>query len=955
MKHSFLILFSILLMSSVYGQRINPATRIKHSPDSTENYFLVTDENGEYRHSHFDSLKLIKGRGVQNYLTMWLGLDSLGSSSLYQDGSNNFGFGTALPTTRVDINGGLRVRSITQDNSIDSVLVSDGSGQFYWRDASTFGGGSLTGTGSIGQVTYWSGSTALTGENNLFWDSANVRLGIGTNSPSYALDISSTGGMRIPRGLTSQRPIGSAGIFRFNANNILFEGHDGNDWLSFVSGSGSSNHIAYWDSASNLTGESSLYWDSTNNRLGVGTSSPSTYLTILEPTYNTADNNTSNVLALWRAGEPSVSFTSIANLKVGRYAASGSDAKTQLDFELRETSAYSTILSLRANGNTGINNTSPAYTLDISGTGGLRVPVGTSAQRPTGAAGVWRQNSDTGYGEYHNGFQWRPFGVWSVSGSNISWGGNGQLERLSLYDDNDNSNSANTYFEERSNAFTRRLMIYGSAASGGGGDGTFGFIVSPSETGAHYNSSISLWTRDLDNGAASAYRGVMSMTSTGDFQIATRSSGAVTAGDMNLQVGDSVSVNIIHNAGEDINFNGYGALQLHSGTTAQRPTGAAGKFRYNTTVGGLEYHNGTTWNTLGTGSVSSASNIGGGIELFHQKNGEDLEFKTLKTGLNMMLSYNDSTVTLTPQNDIYSVNGTLSGSRTVSLGGNALTFSEYNGLDSFYQVGYVLPDFTVETNLNTLLFYGKTLTDANSYIQLTQGWKSLGFDFGSSTYGLQYQAKGSANYSDVETGTPLIMRMNGGVDNYIIDYANGSMQLGSQSASPTGNLGAIHVDSDDSKFKFHNGEGWVEVQTDAAWGELYKFSATDSIKLNTTSPQKITGLTTGESQYFTLNDSTLIYTGATTRTFKVEYTGDVVYLEGVGDTATTLFYCSKNGTVQTKSRNNISRVNESSVNEKQPFGKSFLIQLAEDDEITWHVSGSDDIRLEDININITQL
>jgi hypothetical protein len=42
----------------------------------------------------------------------------------------------------------------------------------------------VTGTGSAGQVAYWSSSSAITGESNLFWDATNDRLGIGTNSIS---------------------------------------------------------------------------------------------------------------------------------------------------------------------------------------------------------------------------------------------------------------------------------------------------------------------------------------------------------------------------------------------------------------------------------------------------------------------------------------------------------------------------------------------------------------------------------------------------------------------------------------------------------------------------------------------------------------------------------------------------------------------------------------------------
>jgi hypothetical protein len=41
----------------------------------------------------------------------------------------------------------------------------------------------ITGTGATGQVAYWNGTNSQTGSNNLFWDNANVKLGIGTNTP----------------------------------------------------------------------------------------------------------------------------------------------------------------------------------------------------------------------------------------------------------------------------------------------------------------------------------------------------------------------------------------------------------------------------------------------------------------------------------------------------------------------------------------------------------------------------------------------------------------------------------------------------------------------------------------------------------------------------------------------------------------------------------------------------
>ena len=47
----------------------------------------------------------------------------------------------------------------------------------------------ISGSGVTGQVAYWNGTNSQTGSNNLFWDNANARLGIGTNAPIEKLQI----------------------------------------------------------------------------------------------------------------------------------------------------------------------------------------------------------------------------------------------------------------------------------------------------------------------------------------------------------------------------------------------------------------------------------------------------------------------------------------------------------------------------------------------------------------------------------------------------------------------------------------------------------------------------------------------------------------------------------------------------------------------------------------------
>ena len=55
------------------------------------------------------------------------------------------------------------------------------------------GTGTITGAGVNGQVTYFIGTDTIGGNNNLFYDITNSRLGIGTATPGAPLDIHATG------------------------------------------------------------------------------------------------------------------------------------------------------------------------------------------------------------------------------------------------------------------------------------------------------------------------------------------------------------------------------------------------------------------------------------------------------------------------------------------------------------------------------------------------------------------------------------------------------------------------------------------------------------------------------------------------------------------------------------------------------------------------------------------
>ena len=82
---------------------------------------------------------------------------------------------------------------------VGRMFISKDTFAFY-RDTGTgwdlIGGpgiGTLTGSGVAGQVSFFNGTQVLAGNNNLFWDNTNSRLGINTTTPGQPLDIHSTG------------------------------------------------------------------------------------------------------------------------------------------------------------------------------------------------------------------------------------------------------------------------------------------------------------------------------------------------------------------------------------------------------------------------------------------------------------------------------------------------------------------------------------------------------------------------------------------------------------------------------------------------------------------------------------------------------------------------------------------------------------------------------------------
>lgn len=105
----------------------------------------------------------------------------------------NLGLGVQAATAKLDVAGKVKIVDGTQ--GLGKVLTSDANGLASWQTPA--GGGTITGTGVAGNLAFWTGTTALGTNANLFWDNTNSRLGIGTATPANKLDISGLGGLRV--------------------------------------------------------------------------------------------------------------------------------------------------------------------------------------------------------------------------------------------------------------------------------------------------------------------------------------------------------------------------------------------------------------------------------------------------------------------------------------------------------------------------------------------------------------------------------------------------------------------------------------------------------------------------------------------------------------------------------------------------------------------------------------
>ena len=153
----------------------------------------------------------LSGSGTTNYISKWTSSSALGNSLVFDDGTN-VGIGTATPITRLNVvssGAGVFAARFTDGVRADLVVsfpasqyagldsyFGTGDGGFILRNGTTesvritpTGNLILNYTSDQGQKFQVNGDVKFGGTTGLIWDNTNEKLGIGTITPGYSLDV----------------------------------------------------------------------------------------------------------------------------------------------------------------------------------------------------------------------------------------------------------------------------------------------------------------------------------------------------------------------------------------------------------------------------------------------------------------------------------------------------------------------------------------------------------------------------------------------------------------------------------------------------------------------------------------------------------------------------------------------------------------------------------------------
>jgi hypothetical protein len=259
-----------IIVRPTYGSNINQDEGVKITTPTTGD-LLQLQAGGLWENKTKaqilggTSAQFVKGDGS-------LDSNTYGTGTVTSVGLSSATSGVTIGSTPVTTSGTITLAIATASGSQNGLLSSTDWTTFNSKQNALTN--PVTGTGTSGQVAYFTGTSAISSESNLFWDATNDRLGIGTAIPTARLHLNGfTGAVNQAKGIKLTNNAGTI---------VALEVGDSNDsYVGTISGSKFSircnnNPAITVDTALNVgIGFTPSTWDtSIFKALQIGTSNP---------------------------------------------------------------------------------------------------------------------------------------------------------------------------------------------------------------------------------------------------------------------------------------------------------------------------------------------------------------------------------------------------------------------------------------------------------------------------------------------------------------------------------------------------------------------------------------------------------------------------------------------------------------------------------------------------------
>ena len=357
---------------------------------------------------------------------------------LYYDGAKWVVRNIGTTGQVLSVSGGVPVWGSAGAGSVTSVALSMPTAIFDVAGSPINGSGTFTVT-----LDNQSANTVFAGPTTGGATIPAFRALVAADIPNLDASKITTGTFAIVRGGTGLSALGTAlQYLRVNAGGTALEYATlsaGN-----ITGTMTATRLQFAASATALDDDSNLTWDDTNKRLLIGTGATQAFLNVFSGAITgtteflrMSGNINGNMIAyLLNANNASTGANAFFGIQVGGASAgdpfiqyivsgvttwaAGVDNSDSDAFKIANSSTVGTVgtdlLIIGTDGRVSIGGTALLALVDltIDGTGGIRVPSGTSAQRPTITNTIIRNNTAFGGLEFKN-----PFGQWHrIYGSN---------------------------------------------------------------------------------------------------------------------------------------------------------------------------------------------------------------------------------------------------------------------------------------------------------------------------------------------------------------------------------------------------------------------------------------------------------------------------------------------------------------------------------------------------------